>query len=277
MRIAMMAAVAALFVTTAAGAATDYPGWQSTIRYQTINSAGACGSTTAKACGFGNSARITTTVAYDPVTDTYTLRDTGSPTTKSSFGPGDISSVGPTFTIYSKNGGAETLRLLNPGVTLTYVTYGQWRRTSTSGSLTNVNDTYVVFGSKSPQSAVTSGTGNYTTTLDGTFVNKDGAYAVSGTGTFTANFAVGTGTISYSSTATGTPELGGSTINFGTLTGTGTINSRGVSFQGTGATNVSGYSMDVNGNFFGPTAQEIGGVFLLRGNRGTGTGAIVGN
>ncbi len=96
-------------------------------------------------------------------------------------------------------------------------TYGQWRRTSTSGTTTSVNDTYVVFGSKSPSSAVTSGTGHYSTVLDGTFVNKNGAYAVNGTGTFDANF--GSGTIAYSTTARRTPETGGTAILFGTMTG----------------------------------------------------------
>jgi hypothetical protein len=35
--------------------------------------------------------------------------------------------------------------------------------------------------------------------------------------------------------------------------------------------------MDVNGNFYGPAAEEMGGVFVLRGNKGNGVGAIVGN
>jgi hypothetical protein len=120
---------------------------------------------------------------------------------------------------------------------------------------------------------VVSGTGSYSTVLDGTFVNKDGVYDVSGTGTFDANF--GAGTISYSSDATGAPETTGSAINFGTMTGAGRV-SRG-NFAGTGATNGSGYAMDVNGTFYGPAHEEVGGVFVLRGNKGNGVGAIVGN
>lgn len=280
MRIAFPAAAAALFLASAAQAATTYPGWQSTIKYSTTATAGACGTATAKACGFKNFARVTSSVVYDPVADSYTVRDTGSLTTKSTFAPADIDTSTATFVTYSKNGGAETFRTLNqagvnPLIELTYVTYGQWRRTSTSGDLTNVNDTYIVWGSRSPQSAVTSGTGSYATILDGTFVNKDGAYAVSGTGTFDANFLAGT--ISYSSAATGTPELGGAAINFGTLTGSGSIVSRSATFKGTGVTNGSGYKMDVNGNFYGPAAEEVGGVFRLTGNGGNGTGALVGN
>jgi hypothetical protein len=41
--------------------------------------------------------------------------------------------------------------------------------------------------------------------------------------------------------------------------------------------------MDVKGNFYGPAAEEVGGIFLLRGSSsavggtGSGTGAFVGN
>lgn len=277
MRIAFPAVAAALFLAPAAQAATTYQGWQITQKYTTRASAGDCNFSTAVACGFGNSARVTTSVVYDPVADTYTLRDTGNTTIKSTFGPADISSSNATFTTYSKNGGTETFRLLNksalnPLIVLSYVQYGEWVRKSTSGALTNVNDTYVVFGSKTPAAALT-GTGNYTTVLDGTFVNKNGVYDVAGTGTLTASF--GTGSLTYSSTATGTPEVSGSSINFGTLSGSGSI-ARG-NFSGTGTTNGSGYAMDVNGSFFGPAHEEVGGVFRLRGNGGNGTGALVGN
>lgn len=275
-------AASALVTAVSANAApTTYPGIQSTIKYSTVTSPGACWSATAKACGFGNFARATSSVVYDPATDTYTIRDTGSLAIKSSFGPADIDAANSnaSFTVY-KHGTNETFRLLNksptnPTIVLSYVDYGKWRRTSAGTGVTNVNDTYVVFGSKSPQSAVVSGTGTYSTILDGRFVNKDGAYAVSGAGTFNANF--GAGTINYSSAATGTPEAGGSTISFGTLAGNGLIASRSAGFSGTGATNGIGYAMDVNGNFYGPAATEIGGVFRLRGNGGNGTGAIVGH
>lgn len=279
MRIALMAASAALFIATAAQAApTTYPGWQVTQKYTTRATAGPCNFNTAITCGYSNYARATSSVIYDPATDTYTVRDTGSTAIKSSFGPANIASSDPTYTTYSKNSGKETFRILtatgvNPLIELSYANYGKWRRTSTSGALTNVNDTYLVWGSKTPAAAVASGTGSYSTVLDGTFVNKDGVFSVSGTGTFDADF--GAGTILYSSTATGTPEVSGAAISFGTMTGSGHV-ARG-NFAGTGATNGSGYAMDVNGTFFGPAHEEVGGVFVLRGNRGTGVGAMVGN
>ncbi len=276
MRMAFLAAAAALLLATSAQAVTTYPGIQSTIKYSKSSTA---------VSGFGNFTRATSSVVYDPATDTYTVRDTGSLTTTSSFAPADIDGAASdaTFTVYrrSTSGFTETFRLLNQGagnplIVLTYVDYGQWRRaTLVTGGTTNINDTYVVFGTRSPSSAVTSGNASYSTILDGTFVNKTGNYAVSGTGTFNANF--GAGTLDYSSTATGTPETFGVAINFGTLTGSGLIASSSARFSGTGVYNGSGYAMDVNGNFYGPAATEIGGVFRLRGNGGNGTGAIVGN
>jgi hypothetical protein len=275
MRIIHGVAVSAAFLLTgvsAEAASTNYPAIQSTIKYARTSSG---------ASGYGNFARATSKVVYDPATGIYTVRDTGSVTTTSSFGPANINSAASdaTFTVYKK-GTAETLRLFNqsasnPLIVLSYVTYGQWRRTSTSGSTTSVNDTYLVFGNKSPASAVVSGTATYSTVLDGTFVNKTGAYTVGGTGTFNADF--GAGTINYSSTATGTPESAGSAINFGTMTGMGSIARKSASFSGTGSANGSGYAMDVNGSFYGPAAQEVGGVFRIHGGGGNGIGAIVGN
>ena len=271
----LAACVGVLFVGagTAHATAANYPALQSTIKYSKTSTA---------ASAFGNFASATSTVVYDPVAGTYTVRDTGSLTTKSSFGPSNISSSNANFTTYSKpgTGTTETLRVLNasaPLIALSYVHYGQWRRTSTASGTTSVNDTYLVFGTKSPSSAVSTGSGSYSTIVDGTFVDKTGSYAVSGTGTFTANFGATGGTLAYSTTANATPETSGTAFSFGTMNGTGSIATRSASFRGTGSTNGSGYAMDVAGSFYGPAAQEIGGTFRIRGNNGNGIGVIVGN
>jgi hypothetical protein len=267
---------AALLLAASANAATTYTGWQSTIKYS---------KTATAASSFKNGSRITTQVIYDAATDTYTLRDTGSTTLKSSFAPADIDAGASdaTFTVYEKVSGSttETFRLLNqsptnPLIVLSYVDYGQWRRATTTSGTTSINDTYVVFGTKTARADMPhSGNATYNTVLDGTFVNKTGNYAISGTGTIDADFA--TGAISYSSTANATPETIGTAFAFGTMTGTGSIAFNSSSFKGRGTTNGSGYSMDVNGGFYGPGAAEVGGVFTLKGNGGNGTGAIVGN
>ena len=269
------AAIAAIFVGSAAVAApVNVSGTQGTITYKNGSSGPSY---------YGNYTRITTKVVYDSATGTYTLRDTGNPALTSTFGPANITGSDAAFTYYSKSSGSnvETFRLLNksganPLIVLTYVQYGHWRRSSTSSGVTSTNDTYVVFGSKTPSSGMPlTGSASYTTYLDGTFVDKNGVYAVTGTGGLTANF--GAGTISYNATLNGDREGGGTDIAFGALTGSGTISFGSSGFKGTGTTNGSGYKLDVNGNFYGPAAQEIGGIFRLTGNNGNGTGAIVGN
>lgn len=275
MRLVIATVLAATIAVPAQAAPTNVSAVQSTIQYSKTSTGGS---------GFGNYARATSTVVYDPVTDTYTLRDTGSLTTKSSFAPANIDAgaSNATFTGYKKTSGSttETFRLLNksltnPLIALSYVTYGQWRRASTSGSTTAVNDTFVVFGQKTPGASVpNTGSGSYSTVLDGIFVDAAGVYAVSGTGNLTANF--GSGTIAYGASATGAREDGGTGIVFGAMTGTGSIAFASAGFSGTGTANGSGYRLDVAGFFYGPAANEVGGTFRLRGNSGNGTGALVG-
>lgn len=276
MRILLTAALTAAIVVPAQAAPTNVSAVQSTIKYN---------NTPTGPQYFSPYARVTSVVVYDPVTDTYTLRDTGSPSIKSTFAPANIDGAASnaTFTVYKKTSGSttETFRLLNksptnPLIALTYVTYGQWRRSTGSGSTSSVNDTYLVFGQRTAGANVPrTGSGSYSTVLDGTFVNSAGVYAVSGTGNLTANF--GSGTIAYDATATGAREGGGTGIVFGTMTGSGAIAFNSASFSGTGGFNGSGYALDLAGNFYGPAAEEVGGTFRIRGNRGNGTGAFVGN
>lgn len=268
MRTIYPAAAAALLIGVSAQAApTNVPAQQSTITYSTT------GGVTSY---YGNYARATSKVVYDPATDTYTIRDTGSPTTTSTFGPSDINSgaSNSTFTVYSKNSGNETFRLLNQGagnpvIQLTYVDYGEWKRTTTSGGTTSVNDTYLVFGSKTPGASVPrTGSASYSTIYDGTFVDKNGGHALSGTGSMTANW--GSASLNYNATINGVPA--GSLA----FSGSGSINFASDSFTTVNST--SGYTLTQYGNFYGPAAQEVGGLFHLSGGRaGNGEGAFVGN
>jgi hypothetical protein len=258
-------AVLLLAAAPANAAATKYPALQSTIKYSTK------GSLTSY---FGNYARATSSVTYDPATGTYTIRDTGSTAVTSSFDPANINSgaSNSTFTVYSKNGGAETLRLLNQGagnplIQLTYVDYGEWKRSTTASGTTSVNDTYLVFGQKTPGASVPrTGGATYNTVYDGSFVNKNGAFALNGTGGITADFS--TGGITYSAALNGLPT-GALAIS-----GSGAITFRSGNFAATGSS--SGYTMSLNGGFYGPAAEEVGGLFRLSGNGGNGQGAFVG-
>ena len=260
MRRMVSAATAALLIGMPGyAAATNVSAQQSTIKYST---------TSGVTSGFGNYTRATSIVVYDPATDTYTLRDTGSLSTQSSFGPSNIASTSGNFIIYSKNGGAETFRLLDKSaVALTYVDYGEWKRSSTSNGTTSVNDTFVVFGSKTPSASVPrTGSASYTTMYDGNFVDKNGEHALSGAGSMTADWA--SGTLSYTANINGVPS--GSLA----FAGSGSINFRSAGF--TTSTSSGGYNFSQSGNFYGPSADEVGGLFRLWNRTGAGQGAFVG-
>ena len=277
MRILLCTAAVAAFVAAspALAAPVNVPALQGTITYKNSASTGPQ--------YYSPFSRVTSKVVYDSATGTYTLRDTGNPALTTTFAPANISGSDAAFTYYSKTSGSNvnTLRLLNkgagnPSIALTYVQYGHWRRSSLASGVTSTNDTYVVFGTRTPGASMpTTGSASYSTVLDGTYVKTSGVYEVDGAGSLTANF--GSGTIGYSATLVGTREGGGTNIAFGTLTGSGSLSLAGASFNGTGVKNGSGYKLDVNGHFYGPAAQEIGGIFRLTGNNGNGTGAIVGN
>jgi hypothetical protein len=272
MRAMMISAAAAglALAASAEAAPVNLPAWQSTVKYST---------TSTGASGFRNYARATSKVVYDAAAGTYVVRDTGSLATTETFGPSNQTGTTATFTTYGT--ATDSFRRLNlsganPLIVLTYVDYGQWRRTSTANGTTNVNDTYLVWGSRTPTASIPrTGSASYASIVDGTFVNKDGAYAVSGNGSLAANWL--SGTINYAVSATGAKEGGGTGITFGSMTGAGSISFRSGTFNGTGTPDAEGYKMDVVGNFYGPAAQEVGGLFRITGNNGQGQGAIVGH
>lgn len=262
-----------------------FAAYQSTAKQQYAPS----GPNAGKPTSFGNYARATSQVKYDFETDSYIVRDTGNASLTTTFGPGQITSSDATFTNYGRvvGGTTHTLKMLNPGstptpgVSLTYATYGHWRTVTPGGGNfgnTAQNDTYFVFGFKTPKGSVPiAGTGYFTTYFDGTYTTAQKNYDIDGTGTLTAQF--GSGTLSFTSSLTGTPTSG-SAIAFGALNGSGSINSNAASFSATGSNPT--YSLNLAGYFFGPSANEVGGVFSLKGPRtgetaGSGSGAMVGS
>ncbi|HLO19056.1 MAG TPA: hypothetical protein VK192_01005 [Sphingomicrobium sp.] len=258
MRLMYPAATAALLIGASAhSASTNVPAQQSTIQYSTT------GGVTSY---FGNYARATSTVVYDPVANTYTIRDTGSLTTKSTFGPTGV--VNGNFTVYTKSP-SETFRVLNQAaVNLTYVDFGEWKRSSTANATTSVNDTYLVWGTKTARNDLPlSGSASYSTIYDGNFVDKNGEHALNGSGGITANF--GAGTLSYTANINGVP------VGPLAFAGNGTINSRQVGF--TTSNTSSGYTLNQYGNFYGPQAAEVGGLFRLYNRTGNGQGAFAGH
>ena len=249
--------------STSYGAATPLVAPANTVAAQqsTITSSTTSGVTSY----FSNYARATRSIVYDPVANTYTIRDTGSLTTKSTFGPTGTTSGN--FTVYTKSA-TETFRVLNKSaVALTYVDFGEWKRSSTSGGTTSSNDTYLVWGNKTPKGALT-GSATYSTLYDGSFIDKNGAHALTGTGGLTANF--GSGTLSYTASISGVP------VGPLAFAGNGVISSRTQSFTTNNSS--SGYTLSQYGDFYGPHGEEVGGLFHLSGGaKGNGQGAFAGH
>lgn len=257
-------------------ASQTFPAIQSTITYG-IPTGG-------KPQSFGNFTRATSVVRYDAATNSYIVRDTGDLAIVSSFGPSSIDGAASNskFTVYRKTGTGlvETFRRLNPGATnpliaLSYVGYGEWKRVTTTATGTATNDTYLLYGAKTASADMpVTGSASYSTILDGTFVNKDNLFAVSGSGSLTANF--GAGTIVYSATPVGT-AADATILNFGSVGGTGSIATASASFTGNPNSANPTYAMSLKGYFYGPAASEVGANFRLTGGGGNGTGVMVGH
>lgn len=250
-------------------ASQTFPAWQSTVKYTVPSS----GTNAGKPTMFGNFAKVTASVRYDHATKSYIVRDTGSISATSTFSDENISSSTATFTTYTKPG--ETLKLFNPGVgnpvlPLTYTSYGNWRRSATSGTGTNVNETWFVYGIRTTGANMPrTGGATYNGVIDGSYVNKTTAYALSGSASFNANFQ--TGSIGYTATPVGTPSAG-APIAFGALSGTGSISYNSASFFINANSNNPDYKMSMSGYFFGPTANELGATFRLNASNGSGNG-----
>ncbi len=141
------------------------------------------------------------------------------------------------------------------------------------GGATAQSDTYLVYGFKTDKASMpTSGTASYATLLDGTYFDPSRSYDIDGTGSLTANF--GTGGLTFSAVATGTPQSGPA-LAFGTLSGSGSIRAANSSFTASGGN--ATYKIDMSGYFYGPGADEIGATFSLTGPKGNGNGALAGD
>lgn len=228
-----------------------------------------------------------TTISYNASTQTYTLYDyDGGP--GYSYSPAKIvaSQSSAAYTFYRDPSTGSTLKLLNdsasnPAIALYYVTYGKW--VVPQSAPIHFADNYVVFGQITPPSAVPrTGSASYTAILDGTYQSGANTYRLSGNAAFSASF--GTGIMGLSVTPVATNTVNGSKLNFGTLTGSGFITADTSSFGATSRTRAADGTktlFSATGNFYGPAAQEIGGVFTLSQTLGTtqigeGGGAFVG-
>jgi len=230
-----------------------------------------------------------TTVHYDAASGTYVFNDGQQ---NISFSRTEYVAARSTaaYTYYRDTATGATLKLLNqsatnPVIALTYVTYGKW--TPVPQPPVVLNDNYVVFGSITPASAVPrSGSASYNFILDGTWQQTGSpsgkTYSMAGNGRLVADFT--NATMGLTVTPVATNLTNGSQIAFGTLTGGGFIDASTSSWNATSRTRAADGTktlFSASGNFFGPSAQEIGGAFTLTRTLGTqeigaGAGAVVG-
>ncbi len=166
-----------------------------------------------------------------------------------------------------------------------YTQYGDWYECSSncanSGITTEVNGFFVRGEATAPANIPTTGSYTYTGLANGVGVDAAG-YSTNGTADMmaTANFVARS--IAFSTTNTKlTPVGGGNTVAYSSLDMSGTLTyvagqnlfAGTVATAGTGQNSMSG---TVAGRFYGPKAEEIGGLFALSGAGGGFVGGFIG-
>jgi hypothetical protein len=215
-------------------------------------------------------ALATITFDYDATTDTYSITDG---VISQTFGPSQLditAQPGSLLTSYVRTSGGVTDRFMftEPGTTgpftYRYVSGAFWAHTTIGGSTSTTIYNTFAYGVETTNAAVpTTGTGHYEVDLLGTVFASDGAFALSGTGgdvdvNFASGGMLGSGTVFV------LPPGGGAPLYSAPWTFTASIASGVNGFGGT--FNFSGLvSGPVDGRFYGPGAEEIGGVFSSSG------------
>ncbi|NLR37828.1 transferrin-binding protein-like solute binding protein [Novosphingobium sp. ERW19] len=224
-------------------------------------------------------------VTYNPTNKSYVLT---SKTTGTNFGnavqlsqtlaAADYKAAESTSTFDVYRGADYTARVFkvgsgNPSIALTYTSFAEVVRTDTVDGRQVATHYYVPFGGLTPSFQIPrTGSASYSGVVYG--YGRNGATqreaSLSGTSTFTADFAAGTGSAVLALTATdvgnnATSSLGNFTYSgslAGNCPGCGVGNT--FTLRGTG-TDVLSTSF-LNGMFFGANAAEWGGSFLLQLN-----------
>ncbi|UYY79079.1 transferrin-binding protein-like solute binding protein [Sphingomonas sp. R1] len=150
---------------------------------------------------------------------------------------------------------------------LRYVRAGRWATTTSSnGVSTSMIDAFTFGMATSLAALPRTGSASYAVTLAGALVDasKPGPFALSGSGTLTADFASGAIATTGTATASYTDSSAATTTSSGSFTGSATLSSSANSFAGTlNLALFAGYSGGLTGHFYGPAADEVGGAAAL--------------
>ncbi len=223
------------------------------------------------------------TVAYDVASNSYTITTQGRSQT---FAPANQTSAANGVSIYAITNGATTDRLTLESATVTgynasypqYSGLGYWQRTTTGSSDSSVSVDFFIYGLNTAAASVpTTGQAAFGTSVYG-LVTLPGSEArfFQGTGRMDVDFLDGLFITSASANETGIQ----SQTNYGngvTIAGSGKLSSGANAFSG--AITYNGLNSTstgtVNGQFYGPTAQELGAAFTTTGPDGSSTSGVI--
>ncbi|WP_157080959.1 transferrin-binding protein-like solute binding protein [Novosphingobium naphthalenivorans] len=172
-------------------------------------------------------------------------------------------------------------RLMVKNVRLSYTMFGTWRHVPAGSVITALRDNLFVGGVQTQKSDIPkSGTASYDTYVGGSVMSDDTTYTLSdpntGTSESSATFSLnfGTGSVNTTLNLAGTSYQTGVSRNFGSFTGTGSLDSGGPGFSGTLAgSNATGA---FTGSLFGPQGAEMGYVWYAAGSGFEGSGIVAG-
>jgi hypothetical protein len=138
---------------------------------------------------------------------------------------------------------------------------------------------YVFGQATNPAAIPIIGSATYTGIVQGAYLDAAGnASSTFANMTSTANFATRTLGFSTANSVLTSIDLQGNPVNIAipNLNMSGNLSYAAGSNQFTGSVNATGLNGVATGKFFGPAAQEIGGVYSLQGIAGVNTGAFAG-
>jgi hypothetical protein len=224
------------------------------------------------------------TVAYDVTANSYTITTQGRSQT---FAPANMTSAANGIAIFAITNGSTADRLTLESASVTgysssypqYSGLGYWQRTTTgTGSSSDVSVDFFTYGLNSTASQVPrTGQSAFGTSVYG-LVTLPGSEArfFQGTGRMDVDFLDGlfntvatageTGIQSQTNYGSGTVITGSGTLSSSANALSGTITYGGLNSKSTGT---------VNGQFYGPAAQELGAAFTTSGNDGSSTSGVI--
>jgi len=217
-------------------------------------------------------AQMTYTLAPSP--PPMTAFSVTTPTSSGSWTSIDCATLAPLCTSSNTNSTMKVANALNPALAWNYQSFGYWlvNMSSTSTTVGAMS-----FGSPTPGVAVpVAGTATYSGLSAGVYVDPGGSvFAHSAAMTSSVDF--GARTILFSTTGTQvTAVTSGAVVPVGsTLNLTGSFSYAPNSNQFSGSVTApafgAGSTGSASGQFYGPTAQEIGGVYSLKASSGPQT------